>query len=409
MSRTWFALLLLLAVAPAGAQEEAVLTEAELLAAVGEDHPAAAALLAEREVAAAEVVRAALLPNPAVEVTREEPDPSARETAAVATWTPPFGGRRALRREAAERGLAAAEGRLAAGRLRLRLALRAAYAGWALAAERRDLAAAHLARVGELARRARARAEAGEIPGLAARRLTLEEGQARADLALAEAELAGRRAEVAAWLPALSAGARPASPTLPAAAEIAPAAALAARADLLAREREVERAEALRRLAGRVVDPPALGLGWKRVEQEGDAHAGPVASVGWTVPLFDRRQADRREAEARLAGARAELSLARARAEAELAGALAAYERLSREAGAAEAAAAETDAVLAGASAAFELGEADLTDFLDSLRAALASRTTSLALREAALAAERALEAAAGRPVGSTPAPGELP
>ncbi len=387
------------------AQESPALTEEAFLAAVTGDHPAAVALAGEREIAAAEAIRASLLPNPTVEASIEEPDGAARETTAAVTWTPPLDGRRALRREAAERGLAAAEGRLAASRLRLRLDLRAVYAEWAFAWERRELLAAHLARVGELAGRARARAEAGEIPGLAARRFTLEEAQARADLARVEARLGAARAALAAWHPEVPRDARPASLPLPAMAGAVPD--LAGRPDLVAREREVERAEIVRRLSGKIFEAPALGLGWKRIEERSAEASGPVVSAGWTVPLFDRRQADRREAEARLTTAQAELELARVRAQAELAGALAAYDRLRTEAAeAAEAGGAgmATGELLTGASASYQLGESGLTDLLDTLRAALAARITALEIREAAVAAQRDLEAATGRPLS-----GDLP
>lgn len=406
MQRAGIVLFLFLASTPAVAQETPIgapmLTEAEFLAAVTGEHPAAVALAGERELAAAEALRASLLPNPEIEASLEEPDGAARETTAGVTWTPPLDGRRALRREAAEAGLSAAESRLEAARLRLRLDLRAVYAGWAFAWERRALLAAHLAGLGELAERARARAAAGEIPGVAARRFTLEEAQARADLGQAEARLAAARAFLAAWAPAIQADARPAALPLPPAAAAVPD--LALRPDLVAREREVERAKALRRLSGRLFEAPALGLGWKRVEEQSGEASGPVISAGWTVPLFDRRQADRREAEARLATARAELELARLRAQAERTGTLAAYERLRAEAAAAERAAADTGGLLAGAAAAYQLGESGLTDFLDTLRAALAARTAALDIREAATNLQRDLEAATGRPLS-----GDLP
>lgn len=395
-----FAVLALLGPAVLAAQGEPIFTEEEFLAAMTGDHPALAALAGEREIAAAEAVRAALLPNPEIEASVEDPDGAARETTAGVTWTPPLDGRRTLRRTAAERGVAVAESRLEAARLRLRLDLRAVYAGWAFAWERRELLAAHLTRVGELAERARARAQAGEIPGLAARRFALEEAQARADLGRAEAALYATRAALAVWAPAVPPDARPA-PVLLARAPL-PAGAVpgaAGRPDLVARERAVEQAEALRRLSGRIFEAPALGLGWKRIEDRSLTAGGPVISAGWTVPLFDRRQADRREAEARLAAARAELDLARARAVAEQAGALAAYDRLRTAAAEADQAAAGTADLLTGATAAYQLGESGLTDLLDTLRAALVARITALEVREAAAAAQRDLEAAAGRPL----------
>ncbi|HKV06730.1 MAG TPA: TolC family protein, partial [Thermoanaerobaculia bacterium] len=154
--------LLLWVSASLAAQGGMIVTEEEILAAVAEGHPAMAALAGERDVAAAEVLRAGLLANPAVEATLEEPGGGLRETTAGVTWMPPLDGRRALRREAAEKGLGVAESRVAAARLRLRLDLRRAYADWAFAWERRELLAAHLSRIGELTARARARAAAGE-------------------------------------------------------------------------------------------------------------------------------------------------------------------------------------------------------------------------------------------------------
>jgi cobalt-zinc-cadmium efflux system outer membrane protein len=399
MPRACIVLLFLLAPRALVAQEATALTEEAFLAAVTGEHPAAVALTGERELAAAEALRASLLPNPEIEASVEDPDGGARETTAGVTWTPPLDGRRALRREAAEKGLAAAESRVEAARLRLRLDLRAVYADWAFAWERRELLAAHLVQLGELAERARARAEAGEIPGLAARRFTLEEAQARADLGRAEARLAGSRAALAAWAPNIPPEVRPAAPPLLPLPTPAVAPDLASRPDLVAREREVERAETLRRLSDRIFEAPALGLGWKRIEDRSGEASGPVVSAGWTVPLFDRRQADRREAEARLATSRAELELARTRAQAEQAGALAAYDRLRTEAAAADRSAAEAGELLTGAAAAYQLGESGLTDFLDTLRAALAARIAALEMREAALTTQRELEAATGRPL----------
>lgn len=391
------AVLLLLAPIGLRGQEARVFTEQEFLATVEEGHPATVVLSGERALAAAEVLRASLLPNPGVAASEEGLGGSARETTAEVTWTPPLGGRRALLREAAESGLAAAESRLEAARLRLRLDLRAAYAEWAFTAERRDLLATHLARVGELAEKARARADAGEVPGLAARRLTLEEAQARADLGRAEARLAAARAAVASWYPELPPEALPVPLDLPATPAVTPD--LASRADIAAREREVEQAETLRRLSDRIFETPALGVGWKRIADDADDASGAVVSVGWTLPLFDRRQAERQEALARLATARAELDLARTRAAAESAAALTAYERLRLEAAAADLSISETEEMLTGAAAAYQLGESSLTDFLDTLRAALATRIAVLEIREAALAAQRDLEAATGRPL----------
>lgn len=403
MQRAGVALLLLVAPGALGGQEASILTEEELLAAVGRDHPAAVALARERDLAAAEVVRAALLPNPAVEATREKRDHDARESSASLTWVPPIDGRRALRRAAADQGLTAAEGRFASALLQLRREVRGAYAAWAFAWQRRELLAGQLSRVRELAERARARADAGEIAGLAARRFALEEAQARADLARAEATLATARAVVAAWYPQLGDGAVPAVPALPpapeAAARVATAAKIADRPDVAAAAREVERAETLERLSRRIVEAPAVGLGWKRVEDGPAVSSGPVFSVAWTVPLLDRRQAERGAAQAELSAARADLAVAQARARAGLSVAHVAYAGLRAAAEDARRAAAGVERILAAATAAYQLGESGATDLLDALRAALGIRVTAFDAEEAALASHRDLEIAWGRPL----------
>jgi outer membrane protein TolC len=174
---------------------------------------------------------------------------------------------------------------------------------------------------------------------------------------------------------------------------------LASRADLAAAAREVERAEALGRLSRRFVEAPAVGLGWKRVENGPAAASGPVVSVAWTIPLFDRRQAERRAADGELAAARAGLEVAQARAHAELGGIRTAFERLRTAAEDATRAAADTDKILAAAAASYRLGESGLTDLLDTLRAALGIRITAVEAEAAALAAHRDLELAVGRPL----------
>jgi outer membrane protein TolC len=138
MLRARIVLFFLLVPAALRGQAAPTLTEEEFLGAVTEAHPVAAALAGEREIAAAEAVRASLLPNPGIEASLEEPDGAARELTAGVTWTLPLDGRRALRREVAEKGLAAAESRLEAARFRLRLDLRTVYADWVFAWERRE-------------------------------------------------------------------------------------------------------------------------------------------------------------------------------------------------------------------------------------------------------------------------------
>ncbi len=398
----WIEILLLafLCLQAAEAEEAPRLTEEEFLARVEASSALAAALAEERELAATEALRASLWPNPRLAVSVEEPGRDLRETTLGLTWTPPRG--RALGKEVAAEGLAAADSRFELVRFRLRQQLHAAWAEWAFRRERRELLADQLATLAPLLEQTRARARAGEVAGLTARRLALEEAQLTAELARAEASLGTAHARLAAWWPGLEEDARPVAPGLPPALEARPGPA--GRADLAAAEHEVVRAEAWLHRSRLVLEAPELGLGWKRIEEGPAESSGAVVSLGWTLPLFDRRQADRREAEVRAAAARARLTLARQAAAAELSGAWLARERLRTEAARAEEAAAGVEALLAGATAAYRAGEADLTDLLDALRAALATRQSALDLREAAWAAHRDLEAAAGRPL-----PGDLP
>jgi outer membrane protein TolC len=57
--------------------------------------------------------------------------------------------------------------------------------------------------------------------------------------------------------------------------------------------------------------------------------------------------------------------------------------------------------VVRGTQAAFEAGEATVTDLNDAFRAAFETEVLALDLQREALAAERNLEAALGRPLGA--------
>ena len=158
------------------------------------------------------------------------------------------------------------------------------------------------------------------------------------------------------------------------------------------------------RLSERWLEAPEITLGWKTIEERGassHSSSGPVIALGWSLPLsfspFDRRPADRSEANARLKTARAALELARARGNAHRTGALAAYERLRAEVARAESVAESTGPLLHAAETAFQLGESGLSDLLDTLRAGLGARLTAVDLRALASAARRDLEAALGR------------
>lgn len=377
----------------AGAQG---VTEEEFLSAFTEESAAVRALgegLARAEAARR---RAGTLANPRAEFWREQPDENPRVTNWTLNWTPPLDGRYRLGKQGAVVGLAAARERFSADQASLRREVRAAFAAWSLAFERRDVLKGQLERVRSLAEVERQRARVGEGSGLSARRFTLAESEVRAALGTAEAALAKAEALVRAWRPDLAADAVPA----PAAPPEPPATTDPTTSpELRALRLEAEQAAIEKKRAGRFLAVPTLTFGWQQLDDRGAVRSGPIFAAGWNIPLFDRDQAARLEASRRQEVAAARLELARARLAAEVAGGAAAYRLLfaaSRDAGRASA---DTDRVIAAATAAFGAGEASLTDLLDGLRAALGARLGEIELRGQALEAHRELEAALGRPL----------
>lgn len=377
----------------AGAQG---VTEEEFLSAFSAESAAVQALTEALARAEAARARAGVLTNPRADFWREQPDASPRVTNWWLSWTPPLDGRYGLAKKSADAGLAGARERLSADKAGLRRDVRAAFAAWSLAFEQREALKRQLERVQSLAEAARQRARVGEESGLSARRFTLAEAEVRAALGAAEAAHAKAEALARAWRPDLARDAAPA----PAVPREPPALTDAsASPELRALTFEAERAAFERKRAGRFLAFPTLQLGWQQLADRNVVRSGVIFAAGWTIPLFDRDQAARIEAEGRQQVAAARLELARARLTAEVEGGSAAYRTLFtawRDAGRASE---ESDGVIAAATAAFRAGEASLTDLLDSLRAALGARLGEIDLRRQALEAHRELEAALGRPL----------
>ncbi len=384
---------LVLAPIVAGAQG---VTEEEFLSGLTAESAAVRSLMEGVGQAEATRRRAGLLANPRADFWREQPDANPRVTNWTLSWTPPLDGRYGLGKKSAEAGLAAARERFAADKAGLRRDVRAAFAAWSLALERRHAVRGHLERVQSLAEVERQRARVGEESGLSARRFTLAEAEVRAALATAEAAHVQAEALARAWRPDLGSDAVPP----PALLREPPEAADAAESpELKALGFEVERAALETKRAGRFVAFPTLQFGWQELSERNAARSGPIFAAGWTVPLFDRDQAGRVETKRRQQVAAARVELARARLTAEVAGNLAAYRSLLVASRAARVASEDGERVIAAATAAFRAGEASLTDLLDSLRAAMAARLGEMDLRGQALHAHRELEAALGRPL----------
>jgi outer membrane protein TolC len=374
-------------VAVAGATQEApVLTEAEFLSVLDETHPAVRESAEAVASAEAGVLAARTFANPVLEAIREDPQGPIGQTDVLFAWQIPGADRRPE--------IMAREGEVEAARRRFtdqllthRLAMRDAYATWAVAAARRERLSAQAERVEALAEREAVRAERGEASGLEARRLGLAASTLRSRVALAGVAAERARAEAAAWHPGLSADARPVLPELPEAPALdgADTRVRAAEAALAAAE--------LAQLATRpIVASPELTLGWRRQDLTPGAVDGPIFGVAWAVPLFDRRQAARRSSEAGLEAARARLELAERESAAARTAARSNFARLAAALAEARQELGATERMLDGAEAAFRQGEASLTDLLETHRSVTEAELAVLDLHEAALAAHRELE-----------------
>jgi outer membrane protein TolC len=166
--------------------------------------------------------------------------------------------------------------------------------------------------------------------------------------------------------------------------------------DIAALESELVAARLERDLAARVLDLPELVGGWQRQRLDGLTAEGPILGLEWPLPLLDRGRAERARAEARIDALEARLTHARQSLDARRRGALAAYELLRTAALEATTLEQSAEPMLTAATASFRLGEADVTDLLETLRAASGARLNALELRRAALEAHRELERLAG-------------
>ena len=383
-------LLAWLIAAAGGAQEPRVLTEAEYLSALDEKHPAVRESVQALARAEARVTAARTFANPVLEGIREDPAGPIGQTDILVSWQIP-GAERGPEIEARESEVQAVRTRLAHEFRTYRLAMREAYAGWAVANARRQLLAAQAERVESLAEREAARAERGEASGLEANRLRLAAATLRSRVVLAEVASEGARAEAAAWRPDLPAAAYPVLPDPPDAPSLdgVGTGVRAAEADLAA-------AELAREATRRTMASPEVTVGWRRQDLTPGAVDGPIFGFAWSLPFFDRRQASRETANAGLEAARArlvlierEVTVSRGAASNNFARLSAALAEVLRELDG-------SDRMLDGAEAAFRQGEASVTDLLETHRSVTEAELAVLDLHEAALAAHRELERVAG-------------
>ncbi len=394
MSRASWALASLLVVAGSMPLRAQFLTEQQFLDDTLAGHPAIAA--AEAEVAAASGVRrqAGIVDNPEIAWVREDPDIAPRQDTVVLNWRLPFDGRR-HRMDAADAAIDASSSELEATRLRIRLEMRSLFASWYIAARREAVLQANLDRTRRLSDRMQARAQDGESSGLEARRLELEVEVLGLEAAAARAEARATRSAAASWSALVTGDAEPTRPPLPTPPSSPD---IGDRPDIRALSYLAVAAESRHQLQQRVLEPPAISVGWTEIADGVRSFDGPVFGFAWPLPLFDRNQGRREAASAEVSRARFELEVAQKKALEQLQAALASYSEFY--AMVVRGAAGETDSdVVDTMLAVFEAGEASLTDVLDALRATVDVRMARIEALARALVAERELESALGRPL----------
>jgi outer membrane protein TolC len=398
--------LLLPALCPAQeASTPALVTEQEFLESLDAGSAPIRALREEVGLARADALGVRALENPRLAAAREAPADAIEQIDLTLAWRPPRPARRRLAIAASDAAITAAESRLEIGEMGIRLAMRDAFARWSVADARATVLADVAERLDVLARSQQRRSDAGEISGLSARRVMAAASSAKAELARARGELATAIQAALVWRPDLDGAARPVLPELPAAL---PQQRTSPQVSALEADAAAARLE--RDLAARVVQMPELVAGWQRQNGDaGDVAEGPILGLEWPLPLLDRARAERARAEVRLDAVEARLEVARRTFAAQSRGALAAYEVLRTAALDAAKATADTEPMVEAATTSFRLGEATVTDLLDTLRAAVDAELHALDLRSAALEAHRELERLAGVAPGGVDRGGDAP
>lgn len=377
----------------ASIRAQTIVSEQEVLQAVGQQHPSMIQLQGLAIEARREKSAARRWENPTAWLERETYSDDLSQTKLGISVTMPIDGRRSLRGRAAEHGLAAAEADVQSAMLGLRQQVRQDFAVWYLSSERlrsnrsiRELAE-------ELARMMQDRAGAGEASRLEASRMQAAATELRALEALSESEWLKARTMMNRWTATITDASSPILPELP----IAPAEIdIGERADIVASANRKSQSEALARLSNRWLRVPSVDIGWIDQSQGND---GAIVGLSLELPLFDRNHGERAASQSRLLASSAAYESDTLRARLEWDAARGAYEELRAGALSQAAVFQTSDSIIVAATAAFRAGEMDITDLLETLRSVQASHDVSLELLAAALAAHRKLELAAGKPL----------
>lgn len=326
-----------------------------------------------------------LLPNPVLELDRDKTDTANGrniESSVRLAQTFDISGRRGLHQQAAESRLSAAQQEQAEMRLQTLRQLRQQFAETLRLERLHDELGNWLARIEAAHTLVGRLAAAGEASGYDRRRLEREAKAARARLSATEAELAQARALLAALVgrpvATLSGELIPSSPPKLESLETAigrhPAlAGLEAQASAHAQERKASQRQWLPEFT--------LGVGSKRVREQGNTDNGVMLSLSLPLPVFDHGQAAARRAQAEESALRAERELLLAHKQASLEGTWQQAMQLRQAALDFQAQAGSASRELSAiAEAAYRGGETGILELLDAYRSELDDQTTALDL-----------------------------
>ena len=358
--------------------------------------------------ARSDVLAARTWSNPELALSEERGDSvqlgDVRETTAILSQEFELGGRRGLRRDAAEHGVRAAELGAEYERARLRGDVLRAYSD-VVAGERRRQAHARVADgLRDLAGVAGKRHLAGDLSGYESRRIAQASARAQARAARADAEARTARAQLAGFIgdTALTAelDATPPLPALP----VLPEEVRSGELDVLWARRAHAQAQA--RAEHRLALPVSVGVGTKRVEEAGVSDNLVVFELGVPLPVFDRNQAERARTAAEAERADAQYQRALMQTRSRRAAALEEARQLSASARALfETTVPEAARLTDIARASFAEGELDLVGLLDAYDAETEVIDQALEQQSGALAALLELQLLAPLPNPSNDPP----
>lgn len=381
------------------ATEQAPLSEADVIRLARSRAPGAAVARATDELAEARTRTAGLFPNPALHWSRE------------AVTTGPVQGQGSedqfaasipidVARTLTTRALVASEGawlRAEASLSRRDAVLEAvlAYYDVVFAERRVDVLSRGVSNLEEAARVLTRREAAGTASGYESTRLSIASELSRSHLAEARGALESTRARLGALV-----GMRPETLRVASALELPTAPRKVAATSTVERARESQQlaAKAADRAAWAWLPTLELSGGVLRASNLGaDDGYGYVLGVSLGIPLFDRGQAQRRQAHAQRALASARVDALRRTLDAEAQSALATYRTAHQELSRFEAQTSDqVESLLAAAQSGYREGERTIVELLDAQRAQTEVAERRLSLLATAKRAEARLRAATG-------------